>query len=48
MKKEQSTKNNTKPSSNKDRYADLPTLRKSKTDYGKLSVEALRRHKPLE
>ena len=46
MNKEQSPKLNTKPSSNKtDLFKGLPILKKSTKDYGKLTVEALKRQK---
>lgn len=43
MNKEKSQKNNTKPSLSK--FAHLPSLKKSSKDYGKLTVEALKRQK---
>jgi len=43
MKMEQSQKKNTKLSSSK--FAHLPSLKKSSKDYGKLTVEALKRQK---
>ncbi|MEK7572698.1 MAG: helix-turn-helix domain-containing protein [Patescibacteria group bacterium] len=41
----QSQKNNTKPASNKNTFifGSYPNLKKSKTDYGKLTIEALNR-----
>lgn len=46
MQKEQSIKNNTKPSSS--RYNDTFDIPKPKKDYGKILVDALRRHKPTK
>lgn len=43
MTKEQLQKKNTKPSSS--RFSHLPSLKKSSKDYGKLTVEALKRQK---
>lgn len=46
MKMAQSIKKNTKPSSNKtDLFKDLPILKKSSKDYGKVTIEALKRQK---
>lgn len=44
MIKAQSQKQNTKPLLN-NKFAHLPILKKGKTDYGKATVEALKRHK---
>lgn len=45
MKKEQSTKQNTKPSSSKIVITPNPNLKRSTKDYGKITVEALKRQK---
>lgn len=40
-----STKPNIKPSSVKSRYDNLPILPKPKTDFGKITIESLKRAK---